>query len=139
YPVHSLEVDALRLLKNFPNCSINIDSLKLILRCGAVRKASPSTTDDNEKESEVAEHNSTFADILALESIASGLSEEENKDIDALVDKLGKICMIRKLPLSQAEIRSVLFSIQCNAHRIINNASQHVALGLFPLISMINH
>ena len=45
--------------------------------------------------------------------------------------------------LSAVEARSLLYSIQCNAHRIVSHKSGEKAaalgLGLFPLTSMMNH
>ncbi len=135
YPVHALELDALKLLKNVQLPSINIDSLKLIIRCGCVRASEKSESNSSGDSSGKI----SFKDVMDLESISSEMTALEQKEFDAVIDKLDKICKIRKLPLNKSEIKSILFSIQCNAHRMIDSSNQHIALGLFPQISMINH
>jgi hypothetical protein len=135
YPQHSKETDAFRLLKNIQLTNINMDSLKLILRCAAIRATEAEEPKDDGDNSKV-----TFSDVLGLEAVVSdGLSDAEHTEITSLVDKLTKICKIRKLPLDSDEIKSLLFAIQCNAHRLTDADNQHLALGLFPRISMINH
>lgn len=131
YGIHSLELDALKLLKNVSLKGIaSIDSVRLIIRCGCIKKAV--------QEKKIADLPSTFESIMSLEAIGTGIDVQSMVEIDAIVDKLEKICKIRKIPLVFAEIKSILLAIQCNAHRILVD-DRPIALGLFPLISMINH
>ena len=55
--------------------------------------------------------------------------------------ELSNIARTSNLNLSAIEARSLLYSIQCNAHQIVNarKGLKAVALGLFPLTSMMNH
>jgi SET domain len=63
------------------------------------------------------------------------------REVSRTAAELSNIATKCGLPLSAKDARSLLYSIQCNAHQILNSKEGEtgVALGLFPYTSMMNH
>lgn len=63
------------------------------------------------------------------------------REVSRTAAELAKIANKHSLPLSTVDARSLLYSIQCNAHQIVSSQSgaAGIALGIFPLTSMMNH
>ena len=83
----------------------------------------------------------TFQHVLLLEANTQSITLEVARDIVRTTAQLSTIARTSGLNLSAVEVRQLLYSIQCNAHLIVVNqkGSKALALGLFPLTSMMNH
>lgn len=95
----------------------------------------------------------SFSHILTLEAVESAMTASDRADFVRTVHAVADICRRSDLPISDAEVSTLLFAIQCNAHRIVHLSNIEISvdypftpsslvscgLGLFPLISMINH
>ena len=136
YPEHSLEVSALRELEK-KQIEGSSDSLRLLLRCSSRRKLEIS--DDNLCAFPMNGKANKFIHILCLESVDSHISESDSEAISSVAQVLAEIASENDLELSHKEAKKLLLSVQCNAHRILDCQRRGIALGLFPLVSMINH
>ena len=83
----------------------------------------------------------TFEHVLLLEANTKSVTPEVARDVVRTTAHLSTIARTSNLNLSAVEVRQLLYSIQCNAHLIVANQRglKAVALGLFPLTSMMNH
>ena len=83
----------------------------------------------------------TFKHILLLEANTKSTAPNMAREVSRTAAELSNIAMKCSLPLSAKDARSLLYSIQCNAHQILNSKEGEtgVALGLFPHTSMMNH
>jgi SET domain len=76
-----------------------------------------------------------------LEANTKSTSPEMAREVSRTAAELAKIANKHSLPLSAVDARSLLYSIQCNAHQIVSaqSGAAGIALGLFPHTSMMNH
>ena len=83
----------------------------------------------------------TFKHILLLEANTNSTAPNMAREVSRTAAELSNIATKCSLPLSAKDARSLLYSIQCNAHQILNSKEGEtgVALGLFPHTSMMNH
>ena len=157
YSVHNHEVACLKCLKD-QKFEGNNDSLRLILRIVAMKhleesesnsKRSPdqdvdSDTTSNESPSHPNNGRANkFQHIMSLESVTSQISDGDSAAVAQVAGMLHEVVDIAKndenFEVELPDIEQLMYSIQCNAHRIIDSENRPVALGLFPLTSMMNH
>ena len=134
YGVHQHEVVALgRLLGDQASQQFgDSDPSTLIVRIAAKRKL--------EAAAAPASGGSRFElDVMKLEAAASRIPEAALAMLQKAALRLSVICKLGGLPLSQPEAYHLLLAQQCNAHQILDEADNPVALGLFPRTSMLNH
>ena len=110
--------------------------MKLIIRLASITQASYSSSPLS---SSAVMTSFEFPKIEDLEGVSNNLTVQETKIIQETALKLEKIAKIKRLDLSYENARKLLLVIRCNAHCILNAKDEAVALGLFPLTSMINH
>ena len=80
-----------------------------------------------------------FNHIMNLEAASSRIPEAALTLLKKAAMRLSVICKIGGLSLSNDEAFKLYLIQQCNAHQILDNCDNPVALGLFPLTSMLNH
>lgn len=151
FPIHRHELEALKIIlsvyskKEGSSSSqfADLDRLRLLIRISATRKyeieMSGKLNESNAADrTTIATSSSHISDILALQGLP--LSELEAAEAKKLTTKLAKIGSLCKLPLlaNGQEVLHILSVFRCNAHHVVNNGAV-VALGLFPLVSMLNH
>lgn len=76
---------------------------------------------------------------MTLEAPESSLSEEAKQDIYRVATVMSNILESCNLQMSIDEAYKLLLIIQSNAHRIKDSSKNEIALGLFPMVSMLNH
>lgn len=152
YPVHKAEMECLKELKllNIAD-DASIDPLKLVIKIACKRSIEAPTTPGSGATSTPTcplngNHN-TFSHIKTLET-TSTLSSSSMDIIVKFAELLSKIFVKQNIAMTAEEVKNLLLQIQCNAHRlklisrnkhdVISN-TQSIALGLFPLTSMLNH
>ena len=142
------------MINNNNNNTLDTDSWKLTIRAACLRSLENNSNNNNNNNNN---EQKTFQDVLDLEAPKSFRSRSiikiivntiiiviiiRSKEITFAAEKLCKIAQIKKLLLSSEEASHILVAIKCNAHRILannNNNNNQIALGLFPIVSMINH
>lgn len=139
YAVHQHEVQALKRLPETGS-----DPSALVVRVAATRK-----TEGEKKEDGVMVpvevcngRQNRFAHIMLLEAASRHAPEEALDLLQKASLRLSVICKLGNIPLSQKEAYHLLLVQQSNAHQIHGDAEEGVpavALGLFPLTSMLNH
>jgi hypothetical protein len=123
--VHSNELEALKALSKL-NIGGRLDEIRLLIKIAAKRKYQN-------------DHHNQFKDVNDLEQANSMMSIENKKQIEEIADLVSRHCIQFKVPLSKIEATRLFFITQCNAHQISSNQDECIALGLFPLTSMMNH
>eukprot|EP01036_Dinobryon_divergens_P031499 gene31499-40907_t len=152
FPIHTHEIEALKIILSFYSKNegsplshfADLDRMRLLLRISATRKYEIETSGKLNKSSAAdcttnATSSSHFNDILALQGLPlSGPEIAEAKKLTAKLSKIGSLC---KLPLlsNAQEVLHILSVFRCNAHHVVSDNGAVVALGLFPLVSMLNH
>ncbi len=152
YPVHKAEMECLKELKllNIAD-DASIDPLKLVIKIACKKSIEMTTTSGSSNDSTptypLNGSSNSFSHIKTLE-MTSTLSSSSMEIIIKFSEILNKIFVKYSIPMTAEEIKGLLLQIQCNAHRlklisrnkydVISNA-QSIALGLFPLTSMLNH
>ena len=141
--------------------AIELEPMRLIIRAAAKKKvledesaAGKNGKDDkeHEKENEAVDGKSdipsglanSFDDLMKLEG-----KMDEREDTEALqqyltvaAKKLSILLRLAGLSLKDEEIKHLLLACQCNAHTIGgvgHTLKQHVSIGYYPLVSMLNH
>ena len=135
YPIHSLEMEPLRKLLDIGVHGKGIDSLKLVIRIGATRSIEKSQTEHGKGASKSLQ----FDTIQELEANQQSTSSEAKLDVSATAIAMSKFTNFAENSLSKSEIEHLLYAIQCNAHQIVDENEATIALGLFPMTSMMNH
>ena len=72
----------------------------------------------------------TFDHILLLEANTKSTSPEMAREVSRTAAELAKIASKHSLPLSAVDARSLLYSIQCNAHQIVSTQSGAAGIAL---------
>jgi SET domain len=139
YAVHQHELQALKRLQE-----AGTDPSALVVRVAATRK----TEGENEEDGVTAPaevcngRKNRFAHVMLLEAASRHVPEEALASLQKASLRLTVICKLGNIPLSQPEAYHLLLAQQCNAHQIHDEGeggAAAVALGLFPLTSMLNH
>ena len=76
---------------------------------------------------------------MTLEAACGNMPPETLEHINKNAEKISRILIKHGFVLSSSEINHIIISIQCNAHKVVDSDGAAVALGLFPMTSMINH
>eukprot|EP01038_Epipyxis_sp_PR26KG_P009505 gene9505-12805_t len=134
YEVHKHEMNCLKLLKNITLQFVDLDAIRLVIRIAIVSSIHQS----NPSNGTVSQTTKELVDILQLVTVNNNL--EYTNEASLLADKVFKILKINKLSsYTVDELKHLLLIMRCNAHRIYDSNGRILALGLFPLTSMINH
>ena len=151
YPTHQHEIKVHERLLGTPGKQQqqqqqpqfgDADPSALIVRIAAKRKVEPAVTDAAASAPPVVMANgpsNRFQDIMKLEAASSCIPEAALSMLQKASHRLSVICNLGGLSLSQPEAYHLFLSQQCNAHQILDSAGNPIALGLFPLTSMLNH
>lgn len=136
YRVHQHEIVALNRLTG----ETESDATKLIVRIAAYRKLENAASDKTSNTS-IVENGSAnnFSNIMNLEAASRYMPSASQASLEKAAQKLSIICKLGGLSLSPQEALHLLLSQQCNAHQIMDSDDTPIALGLFPLTSMLNH
>ena len=158
YGVHSHEINALKRLK-CENFEGNNDNLRLILRIAAMKhfeeseSNAKSSCDQQDVDSDTTSNESPshpnngkankFQHILSLESVTSQMSEDDEAAVAQVAHMLHEVVDSSKndenFELELPDVEQLMYSVQCNAHRVLDSECRPVALGVFPFTSMMNH
>lgn len=143
--VHLMEIGSNVFLQTQEIQGGNNDSLRLIIRLASMKAKmqedcshggstviSPLTFPMNGKSNSI-DH------ILSLEAVCRQMKEDDRDDIRRVAEVLAEAIDEGGLSLSCSEVERCIYLIQSNAHRIIDEGDRPVALGIFPLTSMMNH
>lgn len=76
---------------------------------------------------------------MTLEAAGRSMTTATLELISSNAEKISLILKKHGFLLSSGQISHIIISIQCNAHKVLNSDGNAVALGLFPMTSMINH
>lgn len=76
---------------------------------------------------------------MSLEAAVGSVAEDAKEQVQCVADALSNVADDCNLDLSPEEAYHLLLAIQCNAHRIKDSLGRDMALGLFPMTSMLNH
>lgn len=146
YSTHQHEIKAHeRLLAPSPQGKQQFgdaDPSALIVRIAAKRRVEPAVTNAAAGASPVvmaSGPSNRFQDIMKLEAASSCIPEVALSMLQKASHRLSVICNLGGLSLSQPEAYHLFLAQQCNAHQINDSAGNPIALGLFPLTSMLNH
>ena len=136
FNTHKHEVEPLKIIyKVYGNSSgVDLDRIRLLLRIAAKRKQELESQCKEIEETIYSSSVDSFAAVLALQR---GFEDEDNDK--QLLSKLAKMMILYKLPLSDQDVRHLWSAFRCNAHYIVDSKNRAFALGLFPLVSMLNH
>eukprot|EP01041_Mallomonas_annulata_P004777 gene4777-9503_t len=143
YPEHKIECGVLNRLSDL---SIqNGDSpCRLLVRIASLRKLEGSEINplgnNSQPSMPTIGKKNTFRTIMTLEAKRTHMSMSALKEVSKVAMAVSDLVQkgVDGLLLSSDEATTLLFAIQCNAHQICDN-NRHVALGLFPTTSMLNH
>lgn len=134
--IHTIEAQALKLSRQL-GVDGGIDPCSLLVRIAALRKVEAENQTSSTTLPVLGPLN-TFSQIMNLEAASSSLSEDSIRDIQRVAKAMSELINSCNLQLSTDEAFRLLLIIQCNAHKI-KDGKYDVALGLFPLTSMLNH
>ena len=153
FPVHKHEIEALKIISSVYSKGegsalsqyVDLDRLRLLTRISAKSKYETEMCGKSKENCPVdltteGTTSSCIRDILSLQGPL--LSESEAAEVKKLITKLAKIGSLCKLPLlaNAKEVIHILSVFRCNAHHVVDSDNGAViALGLFPLVSMLNH
>jgi hypothetical protein len=138
YKVHQLELEALnRLLgsgQQQPQPQFgDSDPATLIVRLAAQRKAeSSSAPAADSPTAPLSGPQNRFEHVMSLEAASARIPETALSMLQKAALRLSVICKLGGLALTQREAFHLLLAQQCNAHQILDDASNPIALGLFP-------
>jgi hypothetical protein len=122
------------------------DPLRLIMRLASMKIVESkqsclipiSSASDIDLEFPEEGRRNRYRHVMLLESVNSHVEEESQEEIQHIARALSTLLCDSELDMTEDDVNRAIYMIQCNAHRIVNDAVP-VALGLFPLTSMINH
>lgn len=125
---------------------IGSDPIRLIVRLASMKIAESkqslsvpvSTASEIGIDFPVEGRRNRYRQVMLLESINSHVGEESQEEIQQVTQALSTLIRDSELDMTEEDVNRAIYMIQSNAHRIVNDAVP-VALGLFPLTSMINH
>ena len=134
YEVHQHEVAALSRLTTASAGDV-VEPMKLIVRAVARRR--------HEARGALVPGPDIvcgFRALLDLEAAKSMKDEEMLRSVGKVAARLAIMCKVGNMELSADEATHLLLATQCNAHHIVCPTSgKALALGFFPLTSMLNH
>ena len=81
----------------------------------------------------------SYKHFMLLEAASSAVNSETIRDINATAQSISLELQNCGLDAPPSEVAHIILAIQCNAHRIVNQAGQAVTLGIFPMTCMMNH
>jgi hypothetical protein len=135
--IHTAEAQAMKLSREL-GVDGGLDACNLLIRIAAVRKFESSSENSRPKSFPLLGRSNLFSHVMSLEPASLSLSEESIRDIRRVAVAMSELLLSCELEMTVEEAYQLLLIIQCNAHRI-KDGSGDVALGLFPLTSMLNH
>ena len=137
---HQHELSALaRIKEKGAGGRSDVEPMKLIVRVAANRKVEPQQAAGGPATAVENGKANRFYNLLALEAAHSMKDEETLKGVARAAARLSIVCRLGNLVLSADEAQHLLLAVQCNAHQILSATGRPIALGLFPLTSMLNH
>ena len=146
---HSLEQNASLYLIDKGGAVVTgpMDALRLTLRVAAEceRAASAGVSDASVGATPSHDHVILGLDAAGQDARLNTQERRVMDDVAAFVAKAYAALGPKTRPLASkvlhdaASAKFLFFAIQCNAHQVVDNEGRPVALGLFPLVSMLNH
>jgi SET domain len=167
FQLHSAEVAPIEALLGTGVQGRGMDAMRLTLRIASVRKFEKPALSlgklnvGGKPPLPLSGKSNTFDNIRSMEANKKSVSQDAAREVVRTAIELSKIAAKGQLPLTLADAEFLFYVIQCNAHQVLNRSSgretdagadpdadpdadasgegRPVALGLFPLTSMMNH
>lgn len=145
YLLHQLEITAAKTIHKTVTNNSDIEKYKLVCKTACQKVIDKKNNSIAIKKEELVSgfdySVSTFHHIMQLQPIDTRATNNNDieKDFQTKAQQVTKIAFVSKVQLTKNESVHILKSIPCNAHCIVNDLSQSIAIGLFPHTSMINH
>lgn len=142
FKMNVLERKSLQLLESVGVEGSGINSCRLVLKLACLRKIereSDAISARNDRNIPRIGRENSFEDIMLLEASTRGFSDDLVEIIHQTATSLSEIAHKCNLDLTSHEAAHLLFAISCNAHQIVDSQDRGLAIGLFPMTSMLNH